>query len=786
VGPRSSGQFRSQQHGSGEVLALGDVAPAMPSLIAAMTERVTTKDLIAQHNLTDEEYKKIVEILGREPNLTELGMFSVMWSEHCSYKSSRVHLKRLPTTGERVVQGPGENAGAVDIGDGLVAVFKMESHNHPSFIEPYQGAATGVGGILRDIFTMGARPIALLDSLRFGLLDQPKNRHLFKGVVAGISWYGNCCGIPTVGGEVVFNEIYGLNPMVNVFCLGIAKKDRLFKGQALGVGNPVIYLGSKTGRDGIHGATMASDAFDEDSEAKRPTVQVGDPFTEKLLLEACLELMDKDLLVGIQDMGAAGLTSSSCEMASRAGTGIELDLTQIPRREPGMTPYEVMLSESQERMLLIAKAGLEEEVLKVCRKWDLAGAVVGRVTGDGMLRVRDLGPGNKPVVVAEIPAKALADDAPRYERPDAPPAFQEHLQSLNIEVLSDVKDATAVLCSLLESPTIASKAWVYQQYDHMVRTNTLVRPGSDAAVIRIKGTNKALAITTDGNGRYCLLNPYLGGGIAVAEAARNLICSGAEPIGLTDCLNFGNPERPEVMWQFILSIEGIRDVCEALRIPVVSGNVSFYNETNGLSIYPTPIIGMVGLIEPADRATTQWFKQAGDAIILIGETKEDLGGAEYLRVIHAREQGSPPLLNLETEKAVQACVLKLIRDGLVHSAHDCSDGGLAVTLAESCLSSPGKPHGAMVRLKPNGLRRDALLFGESQSRVVLSVSRDQTDAVLRMAREAGVVAYAIGTVGGERLVVEVEADRWGPSCRIDAEMATLADRWANGLERSLQ
>src|SRR5437899_1064747 len=439
VGPRSSGQFRFQQHGSGEVLALGDVAPAMPSLIAAMTERVTTKDLIAQHNLTDEEYKKIVEILGREPNLTELGMFSVMWSEHCSYKSSRVHLKRLPTTGERVVQGPGENAGAVDIGDGLVAVFKMESHNHPSFIEPYQGAATGVGGILRDIFTMGARPIALLDSLRFGLLDQPKNRHLFKGVVAGISWYGNCCGIPTVGGEAVFNEIYGLNPMVNVFCLGIAKKDRLFKGQALGVGNPVIYLGSKTGRDGIHGATMAADAFDEDSEAKRPTARVGDPFTEKLLLEACLELMDKDLLVGIQDMGAAGLTSSSCEMASRAGTGIELDLTQIPRREPGMTPYEVMLSESQERMLLIAKAGLEEEVLKVCRKWDLAGAVVGRVTGDGMLRVRDLGPGNKPVVVAEIPAKALADDAPRYERPDAPPAFQEHLQSLNIEVLSDVK-----------------------------------------------------------------------------------------------------------------------------------------------------------------------------------------------------------------------------------------------------------------------------------------------------------------------------------------------------------
>ncbi|TLY25467.1 MAG: phosphoribosylformylglycinamidine synthase subunit PurL, partial [Nitrospirae bacterium] len=454
-----------------------------------------TKDLVTQHNLTDEEYKKIVEILGREPNLTELGLFSVMWSEHCSYKSSRLHLKRLPTTGPRVVQGPGENAGAVDVGDGLVAVFKMESHNHPSFIEPYQGAATGVGGILRDIFTMGARPIALLDSLRFGLLDRPQNRHLFKGVVEGIAGYGNCCGIPTIGGEVVFNDIYGQNPLVNVFCLGIAKKDKLFKGKAVGVGNPVIYVGSKTGRDGIHGATMASDAFDAASESKRPTVQVGDPFTEKLLLEACLELMAGDLLVGIQDMGAAGLTSSSCEMASRAGTGIELDLTQVPRREPGMTPYELMLSESQERMLMVARAGKEEEILKICHKWDLAAAVVGRVTGDGMLRVRDNGK-----VVAEIPAKALAEDGPRYERPSAPPAYQDWLQSLNMDVLPDAaqKDPTAVLLSLLESPTIASKAWVYQQYDHMVRTNTLVRPGSDAAVIRIKGTNKALAMTTDG------------------------------------------------------------------------------------------------------------------------------------------------------------------------------------------------------------------------------------------------------------------------------------------------
>ncbi len=743
-------------------------------------ETAITKSLIAQHHLTDDEYKKIVEILGREPNLTELGMFSVMWSEHCSYKSSRVHLKRLPTTGPRVVQGPGENAGAVDIGDGLCAVFKMESHNHPSFIEPYQGAATGVGGILRDIFTMGARPIALLDSLRFGSLDNPKNRHLFKGVVAGIAGYGNCVGVPTIGGEAVFNEIYSQNPLVNVFCLGIARKDRLFKGAALGVGNPVIYVGSKTGRDGIHGATMASDVFDEQAEAKRPTVQVGDPFTEKLLLEACLELMDRNLLVGIQDMGAAGLTSSSCEMASRAGTGIELDLTHVPRREPGMTPYEVMLSESQERMLMVAKAGKEDEVLRICREWDLDVAVVGRVTDDGMLRVKENGQ-----VVAEIPAKALADDGPRYERSSAPPSYQDWLQALNYDTLPEVKDPQAALLSLLESPTIASKRWVYEQYDHMVRTNTMVRPGSDAAVLRIKGTNKALAVTTDCNGRYCLLNPYEGAKIAVAEAARNLVCSGAEPIGLTDCLNFGNPERPDIMWQFILSIEGLKDACEAFGIPVVSGNVSFYNETNGLSIYPTPIVGMVGLIEPADRATTQWFKQAGDDIVLLGATKDELGGSEYLRVIHSREQGSPPLLSLETEHALHACVLRLIREGLVRSAHDCSDGGLAVALAECTMSSHTRRLGAMVRLSARRLRLDSLLFGESQSRVVLSVSPEHREMVLRVASESNVPAEVIGTVGGDRLVIEVAGDRGMPGCKIDVPVEALYDRWANSLERAL-
>lgn len=1221
-----------------------------------LSSQVVTQDLIAQHNLTDDEYKRIVEILGREPNLTELGMFSVMWSEHCSYKSSRVHLKKLPTTGPRVVQGPGENAGAVDIGDGLCAVFKMESHNHPSFIEPYQGAATGVGGILRDIFTMGARPIALLDSLRFGSLDQAKNRHLMKGVVAGIAGYGNCLsgkerilvrvngrmrnmtfvevgkeffngksygaqevergllqvlsfdpilleprwvgvrkffrlqarqlikikttmgrelvvtpdhptvvvrngkfeivpasdlkvgspipvltalpgskpqpkeldfldlfsasklniyvrlpkdaeipheplrevvkgvsdrsryrtrrtmplriyreieqevgvsrgavelyipsgkanyipavlpltgavmrllgyylsegcvsqngstykliwtfgkneqeyvddvtgilttlgirhsiysrqstiaitvsswclgilfkehwktgtsavnkavpdfifncssemkiellkglfrgagsvsvypsgsrvkvryatssptlfdqvvlllqsldlmpylyrgtqrdsqiagrvitggaemfhiefnnfadvtrlsdwfsetlnrkilsglaeyanqgtkysyprfqphthfstvtvrsleysdapqdvydleiddphlfattsgiithncmGVPTVGGEVVFNDIYAQNPLVNVFCLGIANKNKIFRGKAAGVGNPVIYFGSKTGRDGIHGATMASDSFDDKSEQKRPTVQVGDPFTEKLLLEACLELMAGDLLVGIQDMGAAGLTSSSCEMASREGTGVELDLTHVPRREPDMTPYELMLSESQERMLMVAKAGKEADCIRICRKWDLDVAVVGRVTSDGMLRVLDQGK-----VVAEIPAKALADEGPRYERPYAPPAYQDFLQALNLDAFPDVKDANASLLALLESPTIASKRWVYEQYDHMVRTNTIVRPGSDAAVVRVKGTDKALALTVDCNGRYCLLQPMEGAKIAVAEAARNLVCSGAEPIGLTDCLNFGNPERPDIMWQFVMAIEGMKDACEHFGIPIVSGNVSFYNETNGLSIYPTPMLGMVGLIEDVDQAMTQWFKQAGDDIILLGVTKDELGGTEYLRVVHSREQGTPPLLGLDDAKALQACVLKLIREKLVQSAHDCSDGGLAVALAESCMSEPSRKLGAMVKLHLRGLRRDSLLFGESQSRVVLSVQPRHREAVLQLAAQHGVPAEVIGTVGGQKLVIDVVTERGDSPCKIDLDVNVLQDKWANAIEKALE
>ena len=745
-----------------------------------MTETTITQDVIARHGLSQEEYEKIISILGRAPNLTELGLFSVMWSEHCSYKSSRAFLKGLPTEGPQVVQGPGENAGVVDIGEGLVAVFKMESHNHPSFIEPYQGAATGVGGILRDVFTMGARPVALLDSLRFGGLDNAHNQFLLKGVVSGISAYGNCVGVPTVGGEVSVNDIYTKNPLVNVMCVGIAPRHRIFRGRASGEGNPVLYIGAKTGRDGIHGATMASGSFGEGSDSKRPTVQVGDPFTEKLLIECCLELMDHDLLIGIQDMGAAGLTSSSCEMASRGGSGIELELANVPRRETGMTPYEVLLSESQERMLLVAKPGREGEVLAVCKKWDLSAAVIGRVTADGMLRVKDNG-----VVVAEVPARALADDAPRYERPAQAPLYQDHLQSLAVELIAEPKDYNEVLESLLASPTIAHKGWVFEQYDHMVQTNTMIRPGADAAVLRIKGTHKALALTTDCNSLYCVLNPYTGAASAVAEAARNLSCVGARPLALTDCLNFGNPERPDIMWQFILSIEGIADACKALEIPVVSGNVSFYNETSGLSIYPTPIIGMVGLIEHAERAVTPGFKAEGDHVLLLGETREDLGGTEYLRTVHHREQGIPPSLNLVRERAVQELVRAAIDRGLVRSAHDCSEGGLAVALAECAMSSEEPLLGATIVLEPQGLRTDSLLFSESQSRIIVSVDPQDTAVVHGMAQEYGVSCTAVGTVGGDRLTIAILDNRTGSTAYIDRDCASLNAIWRGALRTIL-
>jgi phosphoribosylformylglycinamidine synthase len=721
-----------------------------------MSGRTIPPEVVEQHGLTQEEYQKILTRLGREPNRLELGLFSVMWSEHCSYKSSKVHLRKLPTAGPRVVQGPGENAGAVDIGDGLVAVFKIESHNHPSFIEPYQGAATGVGGILRDIFTMGARPIALLNSLRFGPLETPKNRFLLEGVVSGIAGYGNCMGIPTVGGEINFNEIYNQNPLVNVFCLGIAQKNRIFRASARGVGNTVIYIGSKTGRDGIHGATMASESFDESIEARRPTVQVGDPFTEKLLLEACLEIMKGELIVGIQDMGAAGLTSSSVEMAGRGGTGIELELSGVPRREEGMTPYEVMLSESQERMLLVAKPGLEKEILSICDRWDLDAAAIGRVTDTRRLVLKEEGR-----IVADLPIQALTDDAPVYERPMQVPAYLDALQGINLDLIPPPSDFGAVLMNLLQSPTIANKRWVYQQYDHMVRTNTVVRPGFESAVVRVKGTRKALAMSVDGNSRYGVLNPYRGGVIAVCEAARNIVCAGGRPIGLTDCLNFGNPERPEVMWQFALSVEGIADACRELEIPVVSGNVSFYNETNGLGIYPTPIIGMVGLIEEVERAVRPGFRDQGDRVVLLGETKEELGGTEYLSRIHSREGGFPPLLELSAEKAVQRCCLEAIEAGIIKSAHDCSEGGLAVALAEAAILSEkasGELLGATVVLPNLPIRRDAHLFGESQSRIVATVAESDLPKLEHQCAGQGVPMAVIGRVEGQRLTIRAEGD----------------------------
>src|SRR5213594_920123 len=609
---------------------------------------VIDQQILERHGLTQEEYERILETLGREPSLTELGIFSVMWSEHCSYKSSRVHLTTLPTNGPRVLQGPGENAGAVDIGDGLAAVFKIESHNHPSFIEPYQGAATGVGGIIRDIFTMGARPIALLNSLRFGSLDDPQVRRTFSGVVAGIAGYGNSIGIPTVGGEIGFDEGYTGNPLVNVFCLGIARKDEIIRASASGAGNPVYYVGAKTGRAGIHGATMASAEFDDKSAEKRPAVQVGDPFMEKLLLEACLEVMRTDALVGIQDMGAAGLTCSTTEMGSRGGAGVEIDVALVPQREAGMTPYEIMLSESQERMLLVAKRGREAEVERIFEKWDLHAVKIGEVTSDGVLRVKDRGS-----VVAEIPNRALTDEAPLYRRPATEPEYLAEVQHFDVDALRPKASSNDELLRLVASPAIASKRWAYRQYDHMVRTNTINLPGMGAGVVRIKGTDRALAMSVDGNGRYCYLDPRRGALLAVAEAARNVACAGARPLGATNCLNFGNPERPAIMWQFARAVEGIGTACRALDVPITGGNVSLYNETDGKAIYPTPIIGVVGLLEHADRVVSRRFHETGDTIILLGEGHGELGGSEYLKVVHDLVRGGPPSIDLDAERALQ-------------------------------------------------------------------------------------------------------------------------------------
>jgi len=727
-----------------------------------------TDELLTQHGLSEAEYKKIADILKREPSLTELGIFSVMWSEHCSYKSSRVHLRRLPTKGPAVLQGPGENAGIIDIGEGLAVAFKIESHNHPSFIEPFQGAATGVGGILRDIFTMGARPIAAMNSLRFGPLHKQQNKRILEGVVGGIAFYGNCFGVPTVGGEIYFADCYSQNPLVNAFALGIFEKDKIFYGRASGVGNPVIYVGAKTGRDGIHGATMASAGFGEDAGAKRPNVQIGDPFMEKLLLEACVEAMHRGLIVGIQDMGAAGLTCSSCEMGARAGTGVELDLDAVPQREAHMTGYEIMLSESQERMLLVAAKEKERDLVEVFHKWGLDAVTVGHVTNDGMLRARQQG-----AVIAEIPNRALADEAPVYQRPLLPPkstlssrlddyTFLDGCEPSLIETfLSETGDWNRVLTLAVSSPNLASRRWVWQQYDHMVQSNTMVGPGSDAAVVRVKGTRKALAMTLDGPGYRVARNPREGAKLAVAESCRNIVCSGGRPLAATNCLNFGNPEHPEVMWQFSEVVDGMTEACDFFGTPITGGNVSFYNETFGGDIYPTPVLGMVGLVEDIAFVTTSSFRDEGDSILLVEPVQRLVGK-----------------VNLEDERALQNFIASTIREGLVKSAHDASEGGLAVALAECCYSNLHRgPIGAEVEI-PSHLEIRKDLFGEVSTRVLMSTTNP---AAVRERAEAGGLNFReLGKVGGKRLIFHYESVRI-----VDIDIDELESAWRQALPKLL-
>ncbi|MBM7624342.1 phosphoribosylformylglycinamidine synthase subunit PurL [Sporohalobacter salinus] len=721
-----------------------------------------------QEGLTEAEYEMIVDILGRKPNRTELGMYGVMWSEHCSYKNSKAVLRNLPTEGERVLQGPGENAGIIDIDDKQAVSFKIESHNHPSAIEPYEGAATGIGGILRDIFTMGARPIACLNSLRFGDLTNDRVKFLLDGVVSGIAGYGNCIGIPTVGGEVYFSDSYQENPLVNAMCVGIMDHEDISTGTAKGVGNPVMVVGAATGRDGIQGASFASDELTEDSEEDRPAVQVGDPFMEKLLLEACLELIKTGCLVGIQDMGAAGLTSSSCEMASRGGAGIELDIDLVPKRATGMTSYEVMLSESQERMLVVPKKGKEDLVEEIFAKWGLHAEVVGKVTDDGMLRVY-----KEDEIVAEVPASSLADDAPEYNRESKRPEYLDEVQNYNVNELDEPTDFDEALLELLVAPNIASKEWVYEQYDHMVRTNTVVLPGSDAAVLRVKGTDKGLAVTTDCNGRYCYLDPERGGSIAVAEAARNIVCAGGEPIAITDGLNFGNPMKPEIFWQFEKCIEGISNACLALDTPVTGGNVSFYNESPTAAVYPTPIVGMVGLLEDLDQATTADFKDEGDVVLLLGETKAELGASEYLNTIHDLETGKVPELDLELEKSVQQSCLQAIKSGLVKSAHDCADGGLAVAVAESCIAGD---IGAKIEIKSE-LSTAELLFSESQSRILVSTAKEDVAQLKEIAVKHDIPITELGQVTGERLAINNS---------VSLKIEELKEKWQTSIENKIE
>jgi phosphoribosylformylglycinamidine synthase len=705
-------------------------------------------DIHALYGLSSEESDRIRALLGREPNALEVALFSALWSEHCSYKSSRVHLKNLPTVGPRVLQGPGENAGIVDIGEGWAVVFKMESHNHPSFIEPFQGAATGVGGILRDIFTMGARPIASMNSLRFGHPKHPKTRYLVDGVVRGIGSYGNCVGVPNVGGETFFEECYNQNILVNAFALGLVRTDRVLRARGAGDSNPVIYVGSKTGRDGIHGAAMASEGFKGEADARKPQVQVGDPFTEKLLLEACMELAERDIVIGIQDLGAAGLASASAEMASRGNSGMDLELSSVPLREQGMDPVEIALSESQERMLLVVQKGSEGEVERIFQKWDLDAAVIGKVTSRQDLVLRWQGR-----TVVEVPISSLVGMAPSYERPAAKPPWQEDLQSLETRSIVESQDPTESLERLLGSPNIGSKDWVYQQYDYLVQSNTLVPPGSGAAVLRVKGTRVGLGLTVDGNSRFCYLDPYGGGVHAVAEAARNLACVGGEPIGVSDCLNFGNPEDPHVMWQFIECVRGIGAACRAFAIPIVSGNVSFYNETDGRSIFPTPTIAMVGLLPDARLRGNSGFQSEDDVIVLLGDPRSELGGSEYLKVIHGLIKGSPASVDLQSEQRLHSLCRTGIQKGLLRSAHDVSDGGLAVALAESCFYGAPGAKGAQVHVEVSG-PRDVALFGESPGRIISSVAPSDLAALSWMAEKMGVPLQVLGRVTGEGLEIE--------------------------------
>ncbi len=722
---------------------------------------------VSAHRLTWDEYQRIVELLGREPSFTELGIFGVMWSEHCSYKSSKIHLKKLPTRSKLVLVGPGENAGIIDIGDGVAIAFKIESHNHPSFIEPFQGAATGVGGILRDIFTMGARPVAVLDALRFGRLDDAetghRNRQIVEGVVSGISHYGNCFGVPTVGGETQFHACYNGNPLVNVFALGVFKQDEIFFGRATGIGNPVIYVGAKTGRDGIHGASMASEEFSEESKQKRPNVQVGDPFMEKLLLEACLEAMKTGAIVGIQDMGAAGLTCSTCEMGSRAGTGVEIDLKFVPQRETGMSPYEIMLSESQERMLLVAEKGREEEVFRVFRKWGLDAAVIGTVNDDGMLRVRDHGK-----IVAEISNRALADEAPVYDRPHTRPHRKAPMEGPAFHST----DLNGDLRRLLGSPNLSSKHWIFEQYDWSVRTNTLVGPGSDAAVIRIKETPSLIAMAVDGNGRYCALDPREGAKLIVAECCRNLSVTGATPIAATNNLNFGNPERPEIMAQLVEAIEGLAEACAAFETPITGGNVSLYNETLGEAIDPTPVVGIVGLLKNQQPVPMRFSKADLDVVLLggIGQTSDaEFGSTEYAEQIVGMRWGVPPKLDIEFEKRVQAAMRAIAAEGLADSAHDLADGGLAVALAACCFGGVGAEITFVTEMRP-----EHVLFHEGPSRILLSSSDSRR--IRDVASRFGIPCEVVGRTGGDRIVIRGMAD---------VAIGELRGVWENAFEEAL-